>query len=92
MEKFARKCDATGEGMNEGWYINNKYFKYQEDTDKEAQTIPNEESSEDVNYKDFDELYNSFDDEDSNDFCYWTTWEIEEGEEYFDEEGNSYED
>ena len=30
---FARKCSATGEGMNEGWVANDcdYYFKYKED-------------------------------------------------------------
>jgi hypothetical protein len=29
---FARKCDVTGEGMNEGWVINDdSYYKYEKD-------------------------------------------------------------
>lgn len=73
--KFARKCNATSEGMNEGWVINLHYYKYQEGADAHAQTIPNDENPELGNYINFEELYNSFGDEDDNDFCYWTTWE-----------------
>ncbi len=76
-EKFARKCSATGEGMNEGWFINGKYYKYIEDANKHAKTIPNEENYKSGNYKDFNELYNSFDEDEPNDFCYFTDWSDE---------------
>lgn len=70
---YARKCDVTGEGMNEGWIIGNNYFKHQKDADDHARTIPNEKKPEKGNYKDFKELYDSIDKND-NDFCYWTKW------------------
>jgi hypothetical protein len=76
-KKFARICTATGEGMNEGWFINDNYFKYKKDADAYSQTIPNEENPENGNYKNFDELYNSLKEED-NDFCYWTIWDNED--------------
>jgi glucan-binding YG repeat protein len=33
MENYARKCDITGEGMNEGWVADNgeMYFANEED-------------------------------------------------------------
>jgi len=89
-EKFARVCDITNEGMNEGWFINDMYFKYQKDADLHAQTIPNEENPENGNYKNFEELYESC--EEDTDFCYWTEWEVEEGETWYDADGNEFND
>lgn len=70
---WARKCDVTGEGMNEGWIIGDYYYKYQKDADAHARTIPNEEKPKKGNYKNFKELYDSMDEDD--DFCYWTEWD-----------------
>jgi len=76
-ESYPVYCSVTGAGMNEGWYINGEYYSTQELADKAAQDIPNEEVEEDVNYKDFEELYESLSD-DQMDFAYWTTFEEEE--------------
>lgn len=85
-EKFARKCDITGEGMDEGWKIGDFFFKYKKDADKHARTIPNEENPEKGNYKSFKQLYNSMDEE-NNDFCYWTEWEMPTDAQYIVKNG-----
>jgi hypothetical protein len=60
MEKFARKCDVTGEGMNEGWvaYDGEMYFANEGDALKWCV---------ERGYKDIDEAY-------EDDVIYWTDW------------------
>lgn len=84
--KFARKCDITGEGMDEGWFINGMYFKYIKDANAHAKTIPNEEHPERGNYKSFNELHESLDEEET-DFCYWTQWEMPRDAQYIVKKG-----
>lgn len=68
MEKFARQCDVTGEGMNEGWCFGDgqNYAKYQEGADK---------LSKDYGYDTFEEAYD-------DDVVYWTSWEDEDDYQY----------
>ena len=75
-EKFARKCDATNEGMNEGFCFGDgeKYFKYKKDAKKYAKKI---------GYSSLKEAYRS-------DAYYHTEWMIEEDEDYFDINGNQF--
>lgn len=74
MEKFARKCDITKEGMNEGWvwYDGGFYTKYKEDTIKELRK-DNEEQNE---LSDEDLLEWAFEEE----ILYWTEWEEDDFE------------
>lgn len=75
-EKFARKCDATGEGMNEGYCFGDgeKYFKYKKGATAYAKEIG------------YSTLKEAYDDE----AYYWTEWEEVDEEEYFDAKGNVY--
>jgi hypothetical protein len=69
MEKFARTCDVTKEGMNEGWCWGDGMFytKYLEDTINELR-------------KDYPENVDLSDDEllewavEEEDILYWTDW------------------
>ncbi len=74
MEKFARKCDITNEGMNEGWcwYDGGFYTKYKADTITELRK-DNPEQSELTD----DELLEwAFEEE----ILYWTEWEEDDFE------------
>ena len=87
-ERYARKCNVTGQGMNEGWCWGEGLFYTLtlEDTIKELR-------------KDYPDKADVPDDEllgesVHNEFLYWTDWydeELEEGDTYFDKEGNEYE-
>jgi hypothetical protein len=60
-QKFCRKCDATGEGMNEGFCFGEgvKYFKYKKDATKYAKSL---------GFKGLSSAY-------KNDEYYFTDWE-----------------
>jgi hypothetical protein len=86
MEKFARKCSVTGEGMNEGFVIGDGdfYIKYEKDLitflrDNDEFPRENESLSDDFI---MDEAYNLGE-------YYYTEWEDEDDYEYYeDENGN----
>jgi hypothetical protein len=67
--KFARRCDVTGEGMNEGWVVNSNnliglsYIKHEADALAHAQ---------EQGYDSIDAMYEAC--EDTDEF-YWTEWE-----------------
>lgn len=78
MDKFARKCDITNKGMNEGWYCEclDTYIKNEAD----AINFVNNNT-----YADLECAYN-------DDFIYYTEWDAEDEEdEWYDEDGNLYE-
>jgi uncharacterized protein (UPF0128 family) len=77
MEKFARKCDVTGRGMNEGYVFGcgEMYASDKESAIKLADKYG------------YDSLGDAYDD----DLCYYTEWEECDIDEcYYDEEGNEY--
>lgn len=76
MEKYARKCSKTGKGMNEGFcfFDGETYLKDEYDAILYAKELG----------------YDSLDDAYNNDIYYWTDWEIEDGEIYYDLDGNKY--
>lgn len=74
--KYARRCDATGKGINEGFCFGDgeRYFANESDAKEHAITI---------GYESLDEAY-------EDDAYYWTTWdesEIEEQGFYYTLEG-----
>ena len=78
MEKFARKCDVTGRGMNEGYVFGcgEMYASDKESAIKLADKYG------------YDSLGDAYDD----DVCYYTEWsECDIDDCYYDEEGNEYE-
>lgn len=97
MKKFARKCDVTGRGMNEGWvWLDGGFYT----STKEA-TIQELRSDIESGGLDFNEIdpkkLSKLSDEDlleyayDNDVLYYTTWDESDIDEYYyDEEGNEY--
>ena len=74
---FARKCDVTGEGMNEGYCIEDglMYIKHKKDMIKHLRGIENvvvHELTDDILMS---EYYNA-------DYYYWTEWECESDLQY----------
>ena len=84
-EKFYRKCDATGEGMNEGYFIEASpditYIKYKKDLIEHLRKLDWEDSSgvKSKSIVDEDELMEFFHYEE---YYYWTTWDGNSDEEY----------
>ena len=87
LEKYARKCDITGEGMNDGYIImdGEMHIKYEEDlikhlrdVEKEANPKYDKDISEGRLTDDFllSDYYES-------EYYYWTEWY--EGEEQYKE-------
>lgn len=89
MKTFARQCEVTGEGMNEGYLVNdNNYIKYEKDLLKMLR-IRNYVTAEGdkanlMNDEDFLEwAYN-------DEIYYWTQWE-EDDHQYKEVYGEIYE-
>ena len=76
MEKFARKCSISGLGMNAGFcfFDGGIYIKDEFEAIKYAKEL---------GYDSLDEAY-----EDS--IYYWTEWEIEDYEDYYNEQGDIF--
>lgn len=96
MEKFARRCDATGRGMNEGWvWGEGTYY-----TSTMENTISELRSDIKDGAYDFDEfgadkLLSLSDDEllqyaYDNDVLYYTEWKEVDEDEWYDENGNEF--
>lgn len=92
MEKFARRCDATGRGMNEGYVFGDGELCFSE----EKHLIDhlrgldwedaNGKRSKDI--EDDAELMNYFYNEDMYYYTEWDFYDIDE--EWYDAEGNEY--
>jgi hypothetical protein len=76
MVKFARKCSITGEGMNAGFcfFDGETYIKDEFEAINYAKSL---------GYDSLDEAYEAS-------VYYYTEWEIEDGEVYYDLAGNEY--
>ena len=70
---YARQCDITKEGMNEGYCIEDglMYIKYEKDLIKHLREL-DEESAKGLSNKELLNIY--YDDE----YYYWTEWECED--------------
>lgn len=70
---WARQCDVTLEGMNEGWVVGDgdAYFKYEKDA---------LEWATDVGYANLEEAY-------EDDAIYWTEWDDETDRQYIEIDG-----
>ena len=74
--KYARKCDVTGEGMNEGYLVNDDtYVKYEADLIKLIRSWNVDEYNELSDEFILNESYN-------NEEYYWTVWEDESDYQY----------
>jgi len=87
MEKFARKCDCCGKGMNEGYYDAGQYYC-------SDRCLIWGNSNDDIDPDTNHGAYSMEDwrkESDANpDECYWTEWEELDEEEYYDADGNVY--
>jgi hypothetical protein len=74
MELFARKCDITGEGMNEGYCIEDglMYIKYEKDLIKHLRVVENEYNPYGLGDLTDEEMLEEYYDAD---YYYWTEWE-----------------
>jgi hypothetical protein len=72
-QTYARKCDATNEGMNEGFCFGDGcyYAKYEPDALKYAQSL---------GYNTLGEAY-------EDEAYYWTEWEKEDDHQYVVKDG-----
>ena len=97
MERFARCCDVTGRGMNEGWvWGEGTYY-----TSTKENTIAELRSDIEDGAWDFDEVgaeaLLKLSDDDllqyayDSDVLYYTEWEEIDDDCYYDAEGNEYE-
>ena len=68
FETYARKCDITGEGMNEGFCIcdGEMYIKHEQDLIAHLRNIEPEKHVSDEQLKDI--YYNA-------EYYYWTEWD-----------------
>lgn len=87
MEKFVRRCDATGRGMNEGYVVGagDLYFSDKKHLVEWLKGVAKEDGLEfDSDKEMMDHYYN-------DDLYYYTEWEEVDEDCYYDEEGNEYE-
>ena len=92
MKKFARRCDATGKGINEGYVVGDGelYFYEKEDLLKHLRKL---------NYVDCNGKYSIDCPTDTElleffyneEYYYYTEWEEIDDDCYYDAEGNEYE-
>ena len=71
-KRYARQCNITNEGMDEGWiwHEGTFYTKYETDTVAELRKDFDEEWASE-NWSDDEILEYAF----KNNICYWTQWE-----------------
>ena len=93
MEKFARRCDITGRGVNEGYVFGDGelFFAEREDLIRHLNKLDWEDAngnrSKDIDEDNVDELLEFFYNED---MYYYTEYDEVDEDEYFDAEGNEY--
>lgn len=92
MEKFARKCDATGLGINEGYVVGDGelYFSEQTYLLEHLRSLDWEDcdGNKSTDCDTDDDLLEFFYNED---YYYYTEWEEIDDDVYYDAEGNEYE-
>jgi len=84
MEKFARRCDATGKGINEGYVFGDGELYFSE----EKHLIDHLRSRDSM-----DELSNEFilNEAYEQDLYYYTEWDEVDEDEWYDADGNAIE-
>jgi len=91
MEKYARRCDATGLGINEGYVVGDGelYLGSEEDLLYHLRQLDWEDSNG-VKSKDLevDQLLEYFYNEN---YYYYTEWDEVDEDEYYDADGNAIE-
>ena len=96
ITKWARRCDITGEGMNEGYCIGEggMYIKYEKDMIKHIRELEKEGNDEYDKQVAEGRLTDDFLFEDyyQADYYYWTEWECEDDIQYLEIDGKMYEE
>lgn len=92
-QRFARRCDATGRGMNEGYVVGDGELYFSDEKSLVSHLRELNWFDDDGNllsdvYKANDDLIDYYY---NNDYCYFTTWEEINDDYYYDAEGNEYE-
>jgi len=92
MEKYARKCDATGVGMNEGYVVGagDLHFSEKQHLIEYLRGVEWEDSN-DVSSSEMDTDADLMDYFYNEEFYYYTEWEEIDNDVYYDEDGNEYE-
>jgi hypothetical protein len=92
MERYARKCDATGRGMNEGYVIGagDLHFSEKQHLIEYLRGVEWEDSN-DVSSSEMDTDADLMDYFYNEEFYYYTEWEEIDNDVYYDEDGNEYE-
>lgn len=92
MKKYARRCDATGRGINEGYVVGDGelYFADKEHLLEHLRTLDWEDcnGNKSTDCVTDDALLKYFYNED---YYYYTEWEEIDDDVYYDENGNEYE-
>lgn len=93
MTKYARRCDATGVGMNEGYVCGDCEFYFAEQSDLIAhlRTLNWEDcdGNSSLDVVEDDDLMEFFYNEDYYWYTEWNKYDIDDV--YYDAEGNEYE-
>jgi len=87
MDRYARKCDATGVGMNEGFVVGagDLHFSEKQHLIEWLKGLAKEES---LNFESDKSMMNHYYEEE---LYYYTEWEEVDDDVYYDEDGNEYE-
>jgi hypothetical protein len=86
MEKFARRCDITGRGMNEGYVVGagDLYFSEKEDFVEWLKDVAKEEG---LDFETDSVMMEHYYDEE---LYYYTEWDELDDDVYYDADGNEY--
>jgi hypothetical protein len=92
MKRYARKCDATGRGMNEGYVVGagDLYFSEEQYLLEHLRTLDWVDSNG-VNSKDMQTDADLMEFSYNEELYYYTEWEELDDDMYYDEDGNEYE-
>lgn len=89
MEKFARRCDATGRGMNEGYVVGDGelYFSTNEHLLEHLRGLDwvDANGNRSADLTDDEDIMEYFYNED---YYYYTEWEEVDEDEWYDEDGS----
>jgi hypothetical protein len=85
MEQFARKCSVTGKGMNDGYVFNDGEMYFYNESDL-VLFLRNRNPEDNKNLSDDFLLKEAYDNEE----YYYTEWDEVDEDEWYDEEGNEF--
>ena len=86
MDKFARKCSITGKGINEGFCVHDGEFYFSEESQL-VNWLRNRDSEDTSHLSDEFILQEAYELEE----YYYTEWDADDDDEWYDEDGNIHE-